>query len=102
MNRFRHLQRALWLALVLVMALVLQACDDNGDEDSSEGEDTSQSQPNTLNQPDILVNHAGQSRLELGQEAPDFTLPAAQGGSITLSDYEGEQPVLLFFHMAVG
>ena len=33
--------------------------------------------------------------------APDFTLPNALGGEISLSDYEGE-PVFLFFHMAVG
>jgi len=33
--------------------------------------------------------------------APDFTLPNALGGKVSLSDYEGE-PVFLFFHMAVG
>ena len=33
--------------------------------------------------------------------APDFTLPDALGGEVSLSDYEGE-PVFLFFHMAVG
>jgi cytochrome oxidase Cu insertion factor (SCO1/SenC/PrrC family) len=34
--------------------------------------------------------------------APDFTLPAANAdGSVTLSSYRG-QPVLLYFHMAVG
>lgn len=35
-------------------------------------------------------------------EAPDFTLPAANGGDVSLDDYKGEQPVLLYFHMAVG
>jgi len=33
--------------------------------------------------------------------APDFTLPNAMGGEVSLSDYQGK-PVFLFFHMAVG
>jgi hypothetical protein len=33
--------------------------------------------------------------------APDFTLPNALGGEVSLSNYAGE-PVFLFFHMAVG
>lgn len=34
--------------------------------------------------------------------APAFTLPAAnQDGSVSLADFRG-QPVLLYFHMAVG
>ena len=33
--------------------------------------------------------------------APGFTLDNALGGQVSLSDYAGE-PVLLFFHMAVG
>ena len=33
--------------------------------------------------------------------APDFTLPNALGGEVSLSDYTGK-PVFLFFHMAVG
>lgn len=33
--------------------------------------------------------------------APEFSLPNALGGEVSLSDFEG-QPVFLFFHMAVG
>ena len=43
-----------------------------------------------------------QAGLSVGDPAPEFTLPDAVGGSVSLADYEGEQPVLLFFHMAAG
>lgn len=33
--------------------------------------------------------------------APGFTLPAANGNQVSLSDYSG-RPVLLYFHMANG
>jgi len=39
--------------------------------------------------------------LAIGESAPGFTLPAADGSSVSLSDYQ-DKPVLLFFHMAVG
>lgn len=37
----------------------------------------------------------------VGETAPEFTLDNALGGQFSLSDREGE-PVLLYFHMAVG
>jgi cytochrome oxidase Cu insertion factor (SCO1/SenC/PrrC family) len=37
----------------------------------------------------------------VGGEAPAFTLHAADGRQVSLSDYSG-RPVLLFFHMAMG
>ena len=43
----------------------------------------------------------GQQGLKVGDEAPDFSLPTANGGVFSLGDYTG-QPVLLYFHMAVG
>ena len=36
-----------------------------------------------------------------GQTAPDFALPAADGGKVQLSDFEGK-PVLLYFSMGPG
>jgi peroxiredoxin len=38
----------------------------------------------------------------MGQEAPSFKLPQAQGGSVSLEDYRGRHPVLLYFSMGPG
>jgi cytochrome oxidase Cu insertion factor (SCO1/SenC/PrrC family) len=67
--------RVLTLLLALPALLLLAACDVMGGTDE---------------QPEIV-----------GEQAPAFTLPAASGGEVSLSDYEG-QPVLLYFHMAGG
>lgn len=42
-----------------------------------------------------------QQGIAVGNPAPGFTLPDAAGGQVSLADYRG-QPVLLYFHMAVG
>lgn len=39
--------------------------------------------------------------LAVGDLAPDFTLPTAEGGMASLSDYRG-RPVLLYFSMGPG
>lgn len=51
----------------------------------------------------ILLSACGlnNSQIDVGSNAPAFTLPDAAGGEVSLSDYSG-QPVLLYFHMAVG
>ena len=36
---------------------------------------------------------------EVGQLAPDFTLPAHDGEPITLSDFRGKKNVILSFHI---
>jgi peroxiredoxin len=36
---------------------------------------------------------------EVGQEAPDFTMPATTGGPITLAQYRGERAVVLAFYV---
>jgi hypothetical protein len=43
-----------------------------------------------------------QASLTVGADAPAFTLPTSAGGAVSLADYRGRQPVLLYFHMAVG
>ena len=35
----------------------------------------------------------------VGQEAPDFTLPATIGEQITLSQYQGQKNVVLAFYV---
>jgi peroxiredoxin Q/BCP len=45
---------------------------------------------------------ASPKELKVGDRAPDFRLPTADGAQVSLADYKGRQPVLLFFHMAVG
>jgi hypothetical protein len=42
----------------------------------------------------------GGGTLEVGDEAPAFTLPAADGTTVSLGEFD--EPVLLYFHMADG
>ena len=43
-----------------------------------------------------------QNDLKVGDKAPDFSIPEANGQVVTLSEINNDQPVLLFFHMAGG
>jgi len=36
-----------------------------------------------------------------GSDAPGFSLPESAGGTVALTDF-GDEPVLLYFHMADG
>ena len=49
----------------------------------------------------LLTACGGQSQKTETSPAPDFELPNALGGNVSLNDYSGKN-VLLFFHMAVG
>lgn len=40
-------------------------------------------------------------RLEVGDTAPDFTLPAADGSEVTLSDFRGQRVVVYFYPAAM-
>ena len=44
---------------------------------------------------------ADQSAVVVGEKAPAFSLPSANGGTVSLSDYAGK-PVLLYFSMGPG
>jgi hypothetical protein len=37
-----------------------------------------------------------------GEVAPEFSLPAATGGTLALTEFRGESPVLLYFSMGPG
>jgi peroxiredoxin len=37
-------------------------------------------------------------KVSVGQSMPDFTLPDGEGHSVSLSQYQGKQPVLLLFY----
>lgn len=39
---------------------------------------------------------------DVGDQAPSFTLPSATGGDVSLANYTGKQPALLYFSMAAG
>jgi energy-coupling factor transporter transmembrane protein EcfT len=40
----------------------------------------------------------GPTALRVGEPPPDFTLPDASGGSVTLADYRGKKPVVIVFY----
>jgi peroxiredoxin len=48
----------------------------------------------------ILSAASTAAALEIGEQAPDFRLPATTGGTISLSQFRGKQPVLIEFYSA--
>ena len=46
----------------------------------------------------VLVGAAMATALEVGEQAPDFTLPSTLGAEISLSQFRGKQLVLLEFY----
>ncbi len=76
---------ALW---AILLGLLLMACGGDKKDDSA--------------QQSTATPTIGATGLQVGDAAPDFSLPAAGGGTVALADYKGRQPVLLFFHMADG
>ena len=44
----------------------------------------------------------GQGGLNVGDQAPGFSLTSASGTSVSLADHLGRRPVLLYFSMGPG
>ena len=48
----------------------------------------------------LLFFNADEVRaLNVGDKAPDFTLPSTTGEKISLSQFRGQKPVVLFFYL---
>ena len=50
----------------------------------------------------VTVEERPQSAPMLGERAPAFTLPSAEGGEVSLQEFQGRSPVLLYFSMGPG
>jgi thioredoxin-dependent peroxiredoxin len=48
----------------------------------------------------VLALPGNAATVQVGDQAPDFQLPATTGGEIRLSDFRGKQMVLLEFYHA--
>jgi len=48
----------------------------------------------------VLIGAGMVTALEVGEQAPDFTLPSTMGGEISLSQFRGKKLVLLEFYGA--
>jgi peroxiredoxin len=46
----------------------------------------------------MLVSASGATALEVGEQAPDFTLPSTTGEGVSLSQFRGKKLVLLEFY----
>ena len=47
----------------------------------------------------LLLNIGDVRALNVGDKAPEFTLPSTTGEKISLSQFQGEKPVVLFFYI---
>ncbi len=45
---------------------------------------------------------ASPAPIHVGSRAPAFTLASEQGGTVSLADFAGKKPVLLYFSMGPG
>ena len=47
----------------------------------------------------LFFNAGDVLALKVGDKAPDFTLPSTTGEKISLSQFQGKKPVVLFFYI---
>ena len=47
----------------------------------------------------LFINAGDVMALKVGDKAPDFTLPSTTGEKISLSQFQGKKPVVLFFYI---
>ena len=47
---------------------------------------------------DVLMGFRTKVKVDVGSKAPDFTLPSQSGELVSLGDFLGEKPVVLFFY----
>ena len=47
----------------------------------------------------LLFNSAPAMGLQVGDTAPDFSLPATTAEKVSLADFVGKQPVVVFFYI---
>lgn len=47
----------------------------------------------------LFFNAKDGMALKVGDKAPDFTLPSTTGEKISLSQFRGQKPVVLFFYL---
>jgi cytochrome oxidase Cu insertion factor (SCO1/SenC/PrrC family) len=47
----------------------------------------------------LFFNAGDVMALKVGDKAPDFTLPSTTGEKISLSQFQGKKPVVLFFYI---
>ena len=73
---------ARWITILVVLAVLGAACS------RSTGQPSAASTSNTP--------------VAIGDVAPAFSLPSATGDHVSLADFAGKKPVLLFFSMGPG
>ena len=47
----------------------------------------------------LLLSASHVPALQVGDQAPDFSLPATTAATVSLADYLGKKPVVLFFYL---